>query len=65
MTGRSYTQMSIRLLTVKITVMQIRELPTHSFWKKAVSMEGKTPKVKFCHKKSTSLVATMAATVIT
>ena len=28
-------------------------LPTHSFWEKAVSIRRTTPKIKFCHKKST------------
>ena len=48
--------MSIRLLTVEITVMRIPGLATHSFWKKAVSMERKAPNIKFCHEKSTSPV---------
>ena len=48
--------MSGRLLTVKITVMRIWGLPTYSFWGNAVSMEKKTPKIKFYHKKNTSLV---------
>ena len=39
----------IRLLTEKIRVVQ-RGLPTHSFRKKAVSIEGKTPKIKLCLK---------------
>ena len=43
----------IRLLIVKITVIWIGGLPTHSFQKKAVSKKRKTMKIKFCHKKST------------
>ena len=52
-TDEKIFSVSIRLLTIKVTVIRIRGLPMHSFWRKAVSIERKTKKIKVCHKIST------------
>ena len=44
---------SKRLLTVNSNSHADSGLPTHSFREKAVRIERKTAKIKFCHKKST------------
>ena len=44
---------SVRLLTVKDNIHTDLRTSHAQFWGKAVSIERKTQKIKFCHKKST------------
>ena len=47
---------SIRLLTVKNNSHADMRISRAQLWEKALSMERKSPKIKFCYKKSTSPV---------